>query len=466
MQEPNSSLTDQIDELVQQEDLGGLDRLIQSLDTAQLQQYKTELKEGCLSVYYLWLYYVQYDKVRKEDQELVIADLFDALLAIEKVDPHDIQFVLRGGLHEQLADLKTAPEEKLFHMQNAIDEYRRGLHFQPSANLYAVLAEALLNKMTITQQFTEAGLKEALQLFQQSLTTQAKLFTVFLHGSFKVLAFPFSDNQHWHKLFLQQLEALLTGFAAADPLVYLEWSNELVRVLEMTSIYAVSSSYAAQINNKSIALLSALKDHETNDQELLNQLGSAFDKAARGMESHAITQQLDYYKVALNYFLQGHAINPAAWTFTVYATNVQIAMAQLYYRQHRQAEIIALFEAGNTTFTTTYGYDQGFTLTLYWGNFLIEYARLAYDFNAPAILKDAESKLLSAKEQGEGYYSQPFISLAKAALKMGDRQRCLDILRECKSVFTTEYYQYDFTEVLEDEDFKEIWNAVDRLNHQ
>jgi hypothetical protein len=97
---------------------------------------------------------------------------------------------------------------------------------------------------------------------------------------------------------------------------------------------------------------------------------------------------------------------------------------------------------------------------LYWGDFLIEYARLAYDFNAPDILQEAESKLITAKEKGRGFYSHPYLSLAKVALKTGDKQKCLDIIQECNKMFSTEYYNYDFAGVLNNEDFKEVWAEI------
>jgi hypothetical protein len=47
--------------------------------------------------------------------------------------------------------------------------------------------------------------------------------------------------------------------------------------------------------------------------------------------------------------------------------------------------------------------------------------------------------------------------LAKIALKTGDKDKCMEILKECKKVFSTEYYEYDMGQVLRDEDFREIW---------
>jgi hypothetical protein len=255
---------------------------------------------------------------------------------------------------------------------------------------------------------------------------------------------------------MKLLEESLAGFAQNDPIIYLTWSNELLRVLQHDQ-YALPTVYAEEISKRSTELLEHLKDYSTNDTGQLNDLGNAFDRAAKRMPADATAEKLRYFEKSEKFYLKGHSINPAAWTFTVYATNVQMAMARIYHDAHNQEKVIALFEKGKIAFATTYEYDQEFTLMLYWGDFLIEYARLAYDFNAPDILQEAESKLITAKEKGRGFYSQPLLSLAKIALKTGDKQKCLDIIQECNKMFTTEYYNYDFAGVLSDEDFKEVW---------
>ena len=68
--------------------------------------------------------------------------------------------------------------------------------------------------------------------------------------------------------------------------------------------------------------------------------------------------------------------------------------------------------------------------------------------------------MMMAKEKGRGFYSHPFLSLAKIALKTGDKQKCIDIIQECNKMFTTKYYNYDFSGVLSDEDFREIWAEI------
>lgn len=451
--EENNTLSKQIEELVHREDLGGLEELVQSLNAEDIQKYKTQLVEGCLEVFHIWYQDLVLEKISKEYEDGVISDLFAMLLTLERLDAENNQHDMRARLYEHIADLKTEPEVKLQNIQHAINEYRIALEKEASGEMQARLGRALLNRMQITQQFTEDEFTAAFKLFQGAFTTWSEsVFYVFLHSCFEVLNFPCSDNYHWHTQYMKQLDESLAAFAQKDPIIYLTWSNELFRALH-SKAYTIPAEYSVALNERSTALLNNLKDYSTNDTRRLNDLGNAFERAG----ADATTEKLSYYEIAEKYFLKGQSINPATWTFPVYATNVQKAMARIYHDAHNQEKVIALFEAGKIAFATTYEYDQEFTLMCYWGDFLIEYARLAYDFNAPDILQEAESKLLMAKEKGRGYYSGPYLSLAKIALKTGDKQKCLDILQECNKMFTTEYYNYDFAGVLSDDDFREVW---------
>lgn len=459
MEETNTILK-QIEELIYREDLGGLEKLVQSLDAGDLHTYKTQLVEGCLEVFYIWYQYLELEKIRKEDEDAVISDLFDMLLLIEKTDPANSQHDLRARLYEHISEIKTEPGIKLQNIQKAIDEYAGALQKKASAEMEARLGRALLTRMQITQQFTDDEFTAAFQLLQSAFATWSEpVFHVFLHSCFQVLSFPCSDNYHWHMQFMRHFEGSLAGFAQKDPILYLPWSNELQKTLNYNT-YTIPTDYAAEISKRAIELLGNLKDYTTTDTWRLNQLGTAFEAAAKQMPDDATAEKLGYYEVAEKFYLKGQSINPAAWTFPVYATNVQMAMARIYHSAHNQEKVIALFESGKIAFATTYEYDQDFTLMIYWGDFLIEYARLAYNFNAPDILQEAESKLLMAKEKGRGFYSHPYLSLAKVALKTGGKQKCLDILQECNKVFTTDYSKYHFADVLSDEDFREIWEKL------
>jgi len=447
----NETLNDQIARLNDNEDADGLVELIRQLPPDQVQTHKTALSEAAESVFYVWLTDLQLGKIRQDDQDAVTAMLAELIQALEIVQPAASHHLMSALLYEQLADQQTIPAEKLAYIQKGIDEYIAGLQKNANPEIQAKLAEALLNKMQHTGDYNEKDLSEILHLFQTAFTGYSELIMIyFLHGSFRLLNFPFNEHTRWHHRFLSQLETALKAFAAIDAFVYLEYVNTLRRLLE-NELYQIPADYKATLYRKIIALMEPLKNYETKSEQRLNHLGQAFEKVAESITDH--TTKLGFYHAALAFFTRGQQVNPAAWTFPVYATNVLMEMARMDTRD----KTIPLFEQGKALFALTYAYGPDFTLMHYWGKFLIEYAKQAYNFQAPDILKDAAEKLLSAKQLGNGFYDQPYRGLAKVALKLGNKQQCLDILAECKKVFTTDYSEYEHSFVLADEDFREIW---------
>jgi len=159
------------------------------------------------------------------------------------------------------------------------------------------------------------------------------------------------------------------------------------------------------------------------------------------------------------------AINPAAWTYPVYATNALMAMAAIYKTQNDKTTVIALFERGQKIFLNIYEPEQDFTANIYWGEFLIDYARQVYDFDSPAILKAAEEKLLIARELGNKGYDHPYLALAKVALKLGNKEKCLAILKQCKAIFSHAYSTYSLSRVIEDEEFASLKKEITAIHN-
>ncbi|GAA3916647.1 hypothetical protein GO495_19685 [Chitinophaga oryziterrae] len=442
-----------LEKLTDKEDIAGIAALVNSLNAEELELYKTELLEAYANIYSLWYYDLICGKIKEEHQEGIVQELFDILTLAEKIDPENTHYGERAQCYEFLSELKGEETDKLLNIQKAIDEYSDALKKSENILVNAPLANALLDKMLITQEFTDDEFLKVLELFELAFTTYSEsVVSSFIHGCFRILNFPFSKNHYWHSRFLNKFNLALTRFTEKEPIIFLTWSEALVRVLEYQQ-YEISPEYAEELNDISIELLASITDYQTDNQRLLNQLGSAFEKAAKRIKR----EKLLYYTIALKYFTKGQTIEPATWTFPVYATNVLKAMAVIYHKQQNQEKVIALFEEGRALFSKVYKHEKDFTLNLYWGEFLIEYARLAYGFDAPQILEEATEKSLIAKELGRNYYNQPYTLLAKIALKTGDKDKCMEILKECKKVFSTEYYEYDMGPVLRDEDFREIW---------
>ncbi len=426
-----------------------LEEFTQQLTDAEKRQYKVELVEAHLSVFSLWCYDWMCDKIQTDDAEGFIEDLLGLLNAIEQLDADHPPYTQRAECYKLLADLPNDTEQKLSYLNQAIDQYRQGVQHGDST-LHAAWASVVLDQMELRQQFQDLELTEVLRHFQQAMPAFSEsVLSSWMYASFRILEFSFAKNHSWHVRFFQALTDALLAFTNSEPFIHLLWVQQLLRILDHNAI-PVPSGYQQVLYQQLVDELKFVVDYQSDDTEKLNQLGHAFDKVAKSLPDSV--RQLEHYKLAIKFFTQGQSLNPAAWTFPVYATNAIKAMAQIYHAQGNQAQVIDWFEQGRSIFAkNTY---PEFTLSLYWGDFLIEYARLGYDFHAPEIiLQEAEEKLLVAKEFGENYYSHPFLSLAKVALKQGDKSKCLTILQECHQALG----QYmEWASVLKDEDFAGI----------
>lgn len=456
-----------LQEITHSRDDGQLHDLVNSLSAEELQLYKKELAAAYLEIYAVWHYDYICDKVTTtEGPASFIGFLLELLAEADKLDPEQINYEQRASCYLILADLKTSREEQLDYLEKAAREIRTALLTRPgSSELNNQLVVILLAKIKAGNQYREEDFAEALTCFEQGLLNYSSDGQLnLIYNCFEILNMPFPRNRYWHHEFLEKLQAVLTVRAEKDRLIYLEWVNGLKRIIENHD--GITPEYALELTKQSVQLLKRLTGLDSTDQETLNKLGAAFSNVAEklGKAGYA-TDALEQYEVAVKYYSMAQAINPAAWTYPVYATNALMAMAAVYHERHNKAAVLALFERGQQIFLKIYKPEEDFTANLYWGKFLINFARLVYDFNSPVILQQAEEKLLQAQELGRQYYSHPYIARAKVALKMGDREKCLAILRECKKVFTHDYSTYSLSEVIADEDFAVLKPEIVAIDH-
>ena len=447
-------ITDEISEYVNSGDDTRLDSFIETLSPEDLAKHKTTLASGYYEIYSVWFYDHLCGKVEMSSVDSFFGSLLEMLDKAENLDP-DVQYREdRARCYEALADELTDPQAKQAALDKAIEVYEQALLTGPP-EVNALLARVLLDRILLTQRFSDENLDEISRRLRLALATYTETAVeTSLHIAFALAYSPLPESDRWYQALWNTVTALVTPLAAREPLVYLTWTDTIVRALDRGE-NAAAPKHAKAWADQANALLDNITDVVTENTEQLNQLGHAFEKAALRVDG--FEQQLRYYTIALQYFSKGHTINPAAWTFPVYATNALTAMARLYAQNGEHEKVIHAFETGLPLFTGVVDSDDDFTLNIYWAEFLIEYARLGFNFQAPAILKEAQQKALRAKELGQGFYDHPYIALAKITLKAGDPETCLSILMECREVFTTEYSTYSWDHITSDEDFREIW---------
>jgi tetratricopeptide (TPR) repeat protein len=279
-----------------------------------------------------------------------------------------------------------------------------------------------------------------------------------IHQCFRVRFLPFEQHLYWYQRLLREFESAMHEHAESELLVYLDWAETYHYILFHDSP-EIDPEYKATMVAQTALLLKPLEGYYTEEAELLNRLGKAFADTAKRSTDNDL--RLDYYKTALDFFTKAHELQPAAWTFPVYATNALLDMAQIYNELGAYEKLINSFEHGLQLFSQVYKHEEDFTLNLYWGDFLVAYTGMAYDYKSPSINHRAEEKLQLAIVLGGNYYSRPYFSMARLAIKSGDKEKCVTLLLQCRAAIRSSgHVAYELDEALGNEDFREIWDQL------
>lgn len=442
----------QLKELAERYDVDEMDKLVEGLSSTELEEYKDEIIGAYDMIYSYGVYDLDCDKV--SNPEDFIFYLLGIIDSIQRFYPDQMYYQERGYCYQQLADRAAAYEDKVRYIQEAIHIY----YLAPqTTDIQMSMIGALTDKMIITQQFTTEAFTELLYYFRPVLNDTSFIRSL-IHLCFRVRALPFAQNHYWHQRLLREFEAAMYLAAEKQPLVYLDWAETYHYIL-FHDMNEIDADYKDQMADQTASLLQTLESYNTQDPELLNRLGKAFADTAQRLKEQDL--KLAYYWLSVEFFTKGHEQQPASWTFPVYATNSLLDIAQLYHEQGAYEKLINTFEHGLQLFSQVYKHEEDFQLNLYWGDFLVKYTELAYDFKSPSINHLAEEKLQLSAVLGRNYYSHPYLSMARLAIKSGDKEKCVQVLLQCReAIRSTGYTAYDLEEVLRDEDFREVWSLL------
>ncbi len=462
-----------INEFDENEDINGLDKLYKEVLTSGSVALKEELAEAYLSIKFV--YAMDYHCGKIEGEETVF-DMLEWIDKVEKLTPEESFSSYRGSCYELIVDQVKQPKDKEKYINKAIEQYENGIKENPKEfKAYTELAEAVLEKNIILKRYKPIDFEQIISLFSKSIEVELKTletekdyylyynsvaFTSFLFTSYKIATLTFDQSLKIHQHFLKEFKSLATDYIKKDPFYYYTWARTLGRVIDYNKYTVKDKNYTSLSKNATIEIqkeiedkLSYITSYTSTDKDKLCNLGHIFHKIAKDKRS------LTYHKIALNYYLNAKVIDPHTWTYPVYATNAlkNMALLQLEKANTREAQIA--FKTGKEIFAeaaVTVGED--FTLFSYYGEFLYTYAKHIDHFSNKPLLEEAQQKLLVAKRLGKKFYDSPYIYLAKVALKLGDENKCIQVLEECYHVFSNEYHNYDFRRVRKDNDFNELKN--------
>ena len=408
------NILSQLKEHANNYDLQAMDTLVESLSPSELEENKQEIIDTYDMVYSYGMYDLDCGKLN--DPEDFILYLLSIIDSVQRFFPDQMYYQERGYCYEHLADYAAAYEDKLRYKQEAIRIYNTA---PQTTSMQMSMVRVLIDKMEITKQFTTEAFTELLSFFRPVLN-DATFVKALIHQCFRVRFLPFEQNLYWHQRLLREFEGAMHEHAESNLLVYLDWAETYHYILYHDSP-EIDPGYKAAMVAQTASLLKPLEGYYTEDAELLNRLGKAFaDTAKRSTDNHLC---LDYYQTAVDFFTKAHELQPAAWTFPVYATNTLLGMAHIYNEQGAYEKLINTFEHGLQLFSQVYKHEDDFTLNLYWGDFLVAYTGLAYNYKSPSINRRAEEKLQLAIVLGENYYSHPYFSMARLAIKSGDKEK-------------------------------------------
>ncbi|OQP61913.1 hypothetical protein A3860_29905 [Niastella vici] len=442
----------QLKELANNYDVESMDILVESLTPLQREENRQEIVDAYYQVYSYGMHDLDCSKVDGPlDFTFFLLSIIDS---IERFFPDQIYYSERACCYEYLSDYAEAQEDKLHYKQQAFHIYYTA---PVTTDNQISMVRVVIDKMEITGQYTTEAFTEVLSFFRPVLNDATKIGGL-IHQYFRVRFLPFEQNLYWYERLLREFEGAMHEHAEKDLLVYLDWAETYHYILYHDSP-EIGSEYKATMVAQTAMLLKPLEGYYTEDADLLNRLGKAFADTAK--RSTDIELRLDYYKTAVDFFTKGHELASAAWTFPVYATNALLDMAQIYHQQGAYEKLINAFEQGLQLFSQVYKHEEDLSLNLYWGDFLVAYTGLAYDYKSPSINRRAEEKLQLAIKLGDRYYSRPYFTLARLAIKTGDKEKCVTLLLQCREdIRSRGYVAYDLGEALGDEDFREVWGRL------
>ena len=451
------NILSQLEEHANNYDLGAMNILVESLSSVQLE----ENKQGIIDIYNMVYSSGRYDLDcgKVNDPQDFIFFLLSIIDSVQRFFPKEMYYLERGCCYEDLAYGTTVYEDKLRYIQEAIRIYNSA---PQTTNIQMSMVRALIDKMEITKQFTSEVFTELLSFFKLVLNDVA-FVKVLIHQCFRIRFLPFGENLYWHQRLLHEFESAMHEQPKKNLLVYLDWA-EVYHYILLHNSSEIDPEYKAIMVTQTALLLKPLEGYYTEDAELLYRLGNVFTDTAKRSTDNDLC--LEYYKTAVYFFTKHHERQQGIWTFPVYVINTLPSMAQIYHELGAYEKVINTFEYGLELFSQVYKHEEDFTLNQYWGDFLIEYTGLVYDYKSPSINRRAEEKLQLALElvgnyQAHPHFSRPYFSMARLAIKSGNKEKCVSLLLQCKEAIRSKgYIAYDLAEALSDEDFREIWDQL------
>ena len=385
----------------------------------------------------------------------------------------DQYFYYMGHVYEMLWHQSSEHDDKITFAKTGIDYFRQQLEYNDQDVMLLIdLAQNLFKYGALTKDYSLQRFNEIKDLFIKSLHLerleehQSSFFGFngsaihhMITMSYEFLALSFDGNSQWHKKLKTAFESTVEQYVKDDPAIYYHWADTLLRITEWVNYPAIETCRIAPEVVDAIWLgikkvLNRITDLQSDDEHYLVNLGHLFQRIAeKEVDYH-------YFMIAYNYYAKALKINNQTWSNPHYASSALRSMALIRLNDGKIEKARSLFNQGLHILEEAQQQLSDFQLSVQHGDFLYDYAKYMENFSNNERLVAAKKIYEESKSLGNGFYTSPYYGLAKVCLRLADKQACLDVLYDCGKQFSNEYHVHDFEEILNDQEFEEVWEAI------
>ncbi|PIB34365.1 hypothetical protein BFP72_02470 [Reichenbachiella sp. 5M10] len=471
-----TDIQQRIEEAQRLENFNGLDRLFEELREKGTQEEKDALADAYMSIFSQCQYDYACGKFNEREDVLLLLDWVDKMRALSVEMSHYYYFL--AHVHNMLSEVSDDPEEKREWADQAINDFKRQLIQTPEdSDVLEDIAKSLFRVCQIKGQFPREEMMELREYLLSALMLERKrddqpgfygfkgsAIHSYLITSYELLLDP--TSRRYHDEFLQAMrDALMPHVQKHNPMVGYHWVDTLLRIARWSvDRKGIPASFIDDMTENLTKDLNLLIPHLQKlilkDEHFLSALGHLFRQLATPDQSMAYLDQ------AIDYYQQASGLNRKDWN-APYLAGKAAWNKYLWLLEKGEQEMakVALAQGQEILYRAEANVED-FQLSLLQGELCYAYARDFEKFSNCGTLEKAKAHLEKSIDLGQQHYTQPYYELARVLLRLEGSEACLDSLRICRGIFSSEYHTHDFREIMDAPEFEELREEIIKIKNE